>query len=345
MSRALRVEQAAEHAGEREHVVDLVRVVGAAGRHDGGVLHRHRRVDLGVGVGQREHDRVRRHRGELGGAEEVRRGDADEDVGADERVGERARTPPPGWCCAAIETRLGVHAGHGPRARCRRCRPPDSHGALRRSSRMIAVPAAPDAADDDPAVGEPLADHPQRVAQRAEHDDRGAVLVVVEDRDVEQLAQPCLDLEAAGRGDVLQVDAAVHRGEDLHRPDDLLGVLGVQADGPGVDAGEPLEQRGLALHHRQRGRRAEVAEAEHGGAVGDDRDGVALDGQPAGVGRVVGDGLADPGDAGGVGAGRSSRLRRRTFECTSSLPPRCTRNVRSDTLRTRTPVQRVERRR
>ena len=160
-----------------------------------------------------------------------------------------------------------------------------------------------DPADHDPAVGELLADHPQRVAQRAEHDDGGAVLVVVEHRDVEQLAQPRLDLEAARRGDVLQVDPAVGRGEDLDRPDDLLGVLGVQADRPRVDAGEPLEQRRLALHHRHRGRRAEVAQPEHGGAVGDDGDGVALDRQPPGVRRVGRDRLADPGDAGGVGAG------------------------------------------
>ena len=158
-------------------------------------------------------------------------------------------------------------------------------------------------AHDDLAVGEPLADHAQRVAQRAEHDDRGAVLVVVEDRDVEHLAQPGLDLEAARRGDVLQVDAAVGRGEDLDGPDDLLGVLGVQAHRPGVDAREPLEQRRLALHHRHRGGRAEVAQPEHGRAVGHDRDGVALDRQTAGVGRVGRDGLADPGDAGGVGAG------------------------------------------
>jgi hypothetical protein len=34
------------------------------------------------------------------------------------------------------------------------------------------------------------------------------VLIVVEDRDVELLAQPLLDLEAARRGDVLEVDPA-----------------------------------------------------------------------------------------------------------------------------------------
>src|SRR2546422_3822044 len=41
-------------------------------------------------------------------------------------------------------------------------------------------------------------------SQRGEDDDGGAVLVVVEDGDVELLAEALLDLEAAGRGDVLR---------------------------------------------------------------------------------------------------------------------------------------------
>jgi hypothetical protein len=52
------------------------------------------------------------------------------------------------------------------------------------------------------------------------------VLVVVEHRDVEGLAQAALDLEAPGGGDVLQVDPAVAGGEQLDRADDLVGVLG-----------------------------------------------------------------------------------------------------------------------
>ena len=127
------------------------------------------------------------------------------------------------------------------------------------------------------------------------------MLVVVEHGDVEALAQPGLDLEALRRGDVLEVDPAEHRGDQLDRPDDLVSVLGGQADRPGVDAGESLEQCGLALHHGERGMRAEVAEPEHGRAVGDDRDGVALDREAAHVIGPLDDGPAHPRDAGGVG--------------------------------------------
>ena len=60
-----------------------------------------------------------------------------------------------------------------------------------------ATPAAPAPTTTTVDVLGPLADDPQRVEQRGEHDDRRAVLVVVEDGDVELGAQPALDLEAA----------------------------------------------------------------------------------------------------------------------------------------------------
>ena len=101
--------------------------------------------------------------------------------------------------------------------------------------------------------------------------------------------QALLDLEAARRGDVLEVDPAEAGRDQLHRAHDLVGVLGVEADREGVDAGELLEQARLALHHRHRRRRADVAEAEHRGAVGDDRHRVALDRVLEGLVGVVAD--------------------------------------------------------
>ena len=87
----------------------------------------------------------------------------------------------------------------------------------------------------------------------------------------------------------------------LHRLDDLVGVLGVQADREGVDAGELLEEHRLALHDRHRRLGADVAEAEHGGAVGDDGDRVALDRVLEGLVAVLGDRHADARDARRVG--------------------------------------------
>ena len=109
------------------------------------------------------------------------------------------------------------------------------------------------------------------------------MLVVVEDGDVELLLEPVLDLEAARRRDVLEVDAAEGRRDQLHGLDDLLGVVGLERDREGVDLGELLEQHRLALHHRHRGLGADVAEPEHGAAVGDHGDHVALDRQLEGL--------------------------------------------------------------
>ncbi len=86
----------------------------------------------------------------------------------------------------------------------------------------------------------------------------------------------------------------------LTAADDLVGVGRLQADREGVDAGELLEQAALALHHRHRRPGADVAQAEHGRAVGDDGDGVALDRVLEGLVFVVGDRQADARDAGRV---------------------------------------------
>ena len=57
----------------------------------------------------------------------------------------------------------------------------------------------------------------QGVDQARRGDDRGAVLVVMEDRNVHQLPQALLDDEAFRRLDVFQVDAAEGRPEIAHR--------------------------------------------------------------------------------------------------------------------------------
>ena len=113
------VERAAEDVGKAEDVVDLVGIVGAAGGDDH-VVARLPRVfgrDLGIGIGHRENDRVRRH-----GLDHLLRqralgGQAEEDVGADHRVVERAhrrldrmrRLPlVHAFLAAAIDDALGV---------------------------------------------------------------------------------------------------------------------------------------------------------------------------------------------------------------------------------------------
>ena len=146
-----------------------------------------------------------------------------------------------------------------------------------------------------------LADYRECIDEGGAEDDRGTVLVVVEDRDLHALAQRAFDDEAFRCLDVLEVDAAEARLETGDDVDQLLRIRLVDLDVEDVDAGELLEQHALAFHDRFGRQRADVAEAEHGGTVGDDRDEVAARGHLGGRGRVADDLLAGVGDAGRVG--------------------------------------------
>ena len=59
----------------------------------------------------------------------------------------------------------------------------------------------------------------------------------------------------------------------------LSGSRSFDLDVEAVDAGELLEQHRLAFHHRLGGERADGAQAEHRGAVGDHRDQVGARGE------------------------------------------------------------------
>jgi hypothetical protein len=115
------------------------------------------------------------------------------------------------------------------------------------------------------------------------------VLVVVEDGDLHALAQAALDVEAVGRLDVFEVDAAegrLERGDAVH---ELVEVAFLQLDVEHVDAGELLEQHRLAFHHRLGGQRPDVAQAQHRGAVGDNADQIAARGVAKRGRRIGGD--------------------------------------------------------
>ena len=98
----------------------------------------------------------------------------------------------------------------------------------------------------------------------------------MKDGDLHLRLQPLLDLEALRRGDVFEVDAAKRRLHDLDGVDELLGVTRVELEIENVDVREALEEDGLSFHHRLAGSGADVAKSQDRGAVGDDRDEIAL---------------------------------------------------------------------
>ncbi len=130
--------------------------------------------------------------------------------------------------------------------------------------------AAPAPRRHDLDLRDVLARQHQRIGHRRADDHRRAVLVVMEDRNVHALAQLLLDLEALGRLDVLEVDAAEGGLQRRHGVDEALDVVSRHLDVEDVDVGEFLEEHRLALHHRLGGQRPDVAQPQHRRAVGDD---------------------------------------------------------------------------
>ena len=163
------------------------------------------------------------------------------------------------------------------------------------------MPAAPTPGDHHAQRGHVTAEHLGGAHHRGEHDDRGAVLVVVHHRAVERLDEASFDLEAARRRDVLEIHRAERRPQPHQCLDDLVGILGVQHDRDRVQIAVRLEQRALALHHGQRRRRTDIAKAEHRAAVADDGHQPVRPGVAGGQGVIGGDRATDLRDARRVG--------------------------------------------
>ena len=149
-----------------------------------------------------------------------------------------------------------------------------------------------------------LAHHTQGVDEGSSNNDSSAVLVIVKHRDVQLTLQRFFDLKALGALDVLQIDAAKGGRNGLAGSNDAGCVVGIDADGEGIHAAELLEQHRLALHDRQTSFRADIAQAQHGGAVGNDSHHVALEGVLIHVVGVFLDLAAGFGHAGSVGGGQ-----------------------------------------
>ena len=127
------------------------------------------------------------------------------------------------------------------------------------------------------------------------------MLIVVEDRDVANLFEALFDLEAAGRGDILEVDAAEAARKQADGVHDVVNALGAHAEREGVDVAERFEERALALHDGHARLRPDVAETQNRGAVRDDRDEVRAASVNVGKIDVLGDLEAGFGNAGRVG--------------------------------------------
>ena len=122
-----------------------------------------------------------------------------------------------------------------------------------------------------PIKAKTVADDLQCVGQAGQRNDGGAVLVVVEDGDIAALFELAFDLKASGRGNILKVDAAERAGDERDGIDEFVYIVRLDAQREGIHIAEGLEEHAFALHDRHAGLRADVAKAENGRAVGNDR--------------------------------------------------------------------------
>src|SRR5690606_23470600 len=262
------VHRAAEDEGKAQYVVDLVRVVGPAGGDDAvgpgglGVF----RADFGIGVGQGKDQRAVGHGAHHVLGQHARGRAAQEDIGALADVGQGA-----GVGLLRVAGLVGLHLlvaafpDHAAGI--------DHENVLPGDAELDDQVQAGDgggagARAHELDLADVLAHDLQAVQDGGRGNDGGAVLVVVEDGDLHALAQLLLDVEAFRRLDVFEVDPAqrgLQRGDDV---DQLVRVVLVQLDVEDVDAGEFLEQAALAFHDGLGGQGADVAQAEHGRAVG-----------------------------------------------------------------------------
>ena len=95
------------------------------------------------------------------------------------------------------------------------------------------------------------------------------MLVIMEHRDIQALLELCLDLEAAGRCDILQIDAAEAQTDVRNGVDDLISVLGIDAQRECIHVCKFLEQCALALHNGHCSQRSDVTQSEDCSAVRD----------------------------------------------------------------------------
>ncbi len=301
------IERPAENPRERQHVVDLIRQIASPGRRDRramrlGLI----RKDLRNRVRTGKDDRILCHRLHHLPGQHARSGDSDENVRPPDGLGER--TDNMGGICDFCK--LGFRGIQIPAAGID-CAAPvaDDPFLCARAEQKLRDRGSGGAGAiyDEADLIHPFFNDFQRVEKPGERDDRSAVLIVMENRDIADFLKPALDLKAARRGYILEVDAAEAAREQRNGPYDIVRFLGADAERDGIHAAELLEEHALALHDRHPGLRANVAEAENRGAVGDDRHGVPPASQLVALGEILLDLKTGCGDARRIGQRKGFR--------------------------------------
>ena len=143
------------------------------------------------------------------------------------------------------------------------------------------------AREDDANLRDVLSHDFERIKEGGAGNNRGPMLVVMEDRNLHGAAQSLLDNEAVGRPDILEIDPADCWFQQLTEAYDVVGTFGANLEIEDIEIGELFEQVPLALHHWLSRQRPDVAESEYCRAVGDHGYEISLGGVSICVVRVL----------------------------------------------------------
>jgi len=183
-------------------------------------------------------------------------------------------------------------------------------GGMKDSTLAVATDQVADAGcQEDAAAGGPgsaqainhnldlakfLADYLERVVQGCQQHHGSTVLIVVHDRDVEQLLQAIFNVEAAGCADVFKVDAAKGGRDRLYATNNGIRILRSQAERPTVDVRELLEEHHLAFHDGQSSLGTKIPQPQDCRAIGDHGHAIGFAGKGVNLVLIFGDGPRDP---------------------------------------------------
>ena len=159
---------------------------------------------------------------------------------------------------AFVERALGIHENQVARLR--------AIGHIERADADVGC-ARSDQRNLD--VLNPLADDFQGVDQAGQANGCRPLLVVMPDRDLAAPAQLGENVETLGLRDILEVYPAKRRLKNFYRPDDFIGILGIEADRERIHAAEIFKKNAFSFHDRQAGLGSDIAQAQDAGAVRD----------------------------------------------------------------------------
>ncbi len=100
------------------------------------------------------------------------------------------------------------------------------------------------------------------------------MLIIVKDGNA-QVLQSVFNLKALGRAEVFEIDTTKDRSDVSYRFNDFVSVLGIEADGPRINASKFFKQHGFAFHHWNSSRRTNVSESKYGRPIADNADGLS----------------------------------------------------------------------